>query len=287
MVALAQWAMGSRNRATLVAALLLAIPILFWLGAAIIALVILRQGFREAFPVALWASLPAIGWVAAGDPTPLVMVIGTSLLAVILRSSVRLELAVMAVLVPGIFLYWLFPALMPELLPKVIEATRQSVSAALAEQPVFLAELLPYVDAVVVGGLAAIHSVMMVLCLILARHWQARLYNPGGFAAEFRMLRLPSAYALPALLLVFSAGELQPELAGMVPILTVPLVLAGIAMVHGVVHLTVASPGWLLPVYVGLFVFGPYMYTLLIFVAALDSILNIRARLKDTAGTDD
>jgi hypothetical protein len=287
MTALAQWAMGSRLRVILVAALLLVIPILFWLGAALLALVILRQGCREGVRVSLWAGLPALAWFAAGDPTPLIMIIGTGLLAMILRSTVRLDLAVLGTVLPGELLYLVLPLLFPDVLPFVIEHTRTSVAESLQSQPDFLARIQPYVGAVVLGGLAALHSLMMVLCLLLARYWQARLYNPGGFGTEFRQLRLPLAFTLPAVLLVFASGQLQPELAGMVPVLTVPMVLAALAMLHGVVNASSAGRGWLLPVYVGLFAFGPYMYTLLIFVAALDSILNIRARLKDTADGDE
>lgn len=287
MLALAQWAMASRVRAILVAACLLAIPMLFWMGAALVALALLQQESREGLKVALWSSLPAVGWMAAGDPTPFLIVAGCSVLALVLRQTVRFELVAIGAALLGEAAYFMLPALLGEILPLVIDSTRDAVAAALAQQPELRAEVLPYVGAVVQGGLAGLHTLVLILCMLLARYWQACIDNPGGFGKEFRQLRLPMGYMLPGMLLVFTAGQLQPELAGMVPVLTVPMAITGLAMLHAVVHSTATSPAWLAVVYVGLLVMGPYMYTLLIFVAALDSILNIRARLKDTASGDE
>ena len=72
MLSIARWAMASRTQATVAAGAALAIPLLFWLGAAIVALVTLRHGAAEGSRVFMWASLPGIAWLAAGDPTPLV-----------------------------------------------------------------------------------------------------------------------------------------------------------------------------------------------------------------------
>ena len=70
MKVLAQWAMASRKQATVAAAICLALPMLFWLGSALLVLVVLRHGQREGMLVGLWALLPAIAWFAVGDFTP-------------------------------------------------------------------------------------------------------------------------------------------------------------------------------------------------------------------------
>lgn len=284
MKALAQWAMTGRWQATAAAGLSLAVPLLFWIGAAVLALVILRQGFRDGGRVVLWSLLPAVAWLAAGDPTPLLVAVGTSLAAIVLRQLIRLDLAVMTAGVLGIVAYLILPLLLSEVLPQVEQASQNAVTEALQSNPQLLAELQPMVGPMISGVLAALHALVVILCLLLGRYWQSALYNPGGFGQEFKQLRLPLAYSLPVLLVSLAAGQLQPELAGVTPVLSVPLMIAGLALFHGLVTKSRASSNWMVLVYLALVVFGPYMYTLLIFGALLDSIFNLRARLKDTAG---
>ena len=284
MKALAQWAMKGRWQATVAAAGCFAIPLLFWLGAAVVALVILRHGLREGGKVVLWSLLPAIAWLAMGDPTPLLAAAGTAVAALVLRQTIRLDRAVVVAGVLGILAYVLLPYLLADVLPAVEEASQKAVSEALQNDPEFLARLQPMIGPMISGVLAALHVLVIILCLLLGRYWQSALFNPGGFGREFKQLRLPLAYSLPALLASLAAGQLQPELAGVTPVLTVPLMIAGLALFHGLVAKSQASPNWMVLVYLALVVFGPYMYTLLIFGALLDSLVDFRARLKDTAG---
>jgi len=284
MKALAQWAMKGRWQATVVATLCLAIPILFWLGAAIQALVLLRHGLSQGGRVVLWSLLPAVAWAAAGDPTPILISVGTSALAIMLRHTVRLDQTVLVGALFGIIAYFILPILLSDILPQVQQQSEELMAEFLKSDPDFRDEVLPMVAPIVSGGLAALHSLVIILCLLLGRYWQSSLYNPGGFGQEFRQLRMPLAYSLPAIVVSLAAGELEPVLAGVTPVLTVPLVIAGVALFHGLAKQTQTSSGWLVLMYIAFFTFGHYMYTLLIFVALLDSLLDIRTRLKDTAG---
>lgn len=71
------------------AALATLVPWLFWLGAAIAALVTLRKGFAPALPVIIAAALPAGFWWSQGDVIPLASVLLVTLMAVILRERMR------------------------------------------------------------------------------------------------------------------------------------------------------------------------------------------------------
>ena len=53
------------------------------------------------------------------------------------------------------------------------------------------AVVLPRPEAGQIAGMlgAGTAAMMSVLCLLLARYWQAALYNPGGFGEEFRALQ--------------------------------------------------------------------------------------------------
>ncbi len=58
-------------QATIGAAVSTLVPWLFWLGAAIAALVTLRRGLSSALPVIVAAALPAGWWWSQGDVIPL------------------------------------------------------------------------------------------------------------------------------------------------------------------------------------------------------------------------
>ena len=76
MRALAQYVMRGPMQAGGVAAVATALPLLFWIGAAVIGLVILRLGIRQGLNIGLWAVLPALGWATFGqDPTALVVLL--------------------------------------------------------------------------------------------------------------------------------------------------------------------------------------------------------------------
>ncbi len=286
MIFLAKWAMQSRSKAILATAICFAIPLMFWAGAALTALILLRQGWNEGRTVVFWAILPALGWLSAGDPTPLVVGLGTGVAALVLRESIRMDLAMLMSALLGMVMYWVLPLTLADVLPLVIEHIEEVAAGALSDEPGVLAQVHVYVSPMIVGILAAMHVLVLALCLLLGRYWQSVLYNPGGFGREFKEWRLPLVYAVPVALSVISASQLHPDLVGILPLLTVPMFLAGLSMFHGVVMKTSASSNWMFPIYIGLVLFGPYMYTLLIFVAVVDSLVDVRSRLKDTASGD-
>src|SRR5690554_6369069 len=135
MKAFAQWAMQSRLRATATAFVCMATPLLFWLGAALVGLVILRQGWRGGRNVLAWAVLPAIAWVSIGAPTPLMAILGANALAVTLQQTVRLDytLYLATGLGRGMSL-WLL-VLMPEVLELAAIRSKEVIEKSLADQP--------------------------------------------------------------------------------------------------------------------------------------------------------
>jgi hypothetical protein len=280
--ALAKWSMDKPLNAIIAIAGSLFIPLLFWLGAALMALSILRHGAKEAANVVLWGSLPAFAWLAMGDPTPLLTALGASTLAIILRSSVDLRLTLMSASGIGVLFYFVLPMLMPEVLAEVQKHSEALLSEALKDNLELWQNIQPKVGPLMVGALAAIITVVMVLCLLLARWWQAAFYNPGGYSKEFHPLRLPVGFTGAVVLLLVFSSSLPPLISGILPVLTIPLVIAGTAFVHGIIGKKNLGGQWLFAFYISVFFFGPYLFTLLIFIALIDSIVDIRGRLKDT-----
>lgn len=280
--ALAKWSMDKPLNAIIAIAATLFIPLLFWLGAALMALSILRHGAKEAANVILWGSLPAFAWLAMGDSTPLLSALGASTLAIILRSSIDLRLTLMSASGIGVLIYFALPMLMPEVLVEVQKQSEAMLAEALKDNLELWHSIQPKVGPLMVGALAAVQTMVMVLCLLLARWWQAAFYNPGGYSEEFHVLKLPVGYAAGVVLLLVFGSSLPPLISGMLPILTIPLVIAGTAMVHGIVGMKNLGGHWLVAFYIGVFISGPYLFTLLIFVSLIDSLIDIRGRLKDT-----
>ena len=115
---------------------------------------------------------------------------------------------------------------------------------------------------------------MVIGALTLGRWWQSLLYNPGGIGEEFRKLRLPIPVAFGLLLLGWGFG-----LAGMlewVLLVTVPLVVVGLVLVHSLA----SQRGWnslvMVVFYVLLVFLVQIIYLMLVVMALLDSLLDFR-----------
>ena len=292
MRGLAEYIMRGRKEATLVVAIAAAIPLLFWFSAAALALVILRRGLSEALPVLVWGILPALAWAMVGDWTPLLVIVGAGGLAVLLRQ--RSDWApVVALAVPlGVaFALVLLLALneplqqlagqIRDMLPEILAGIGGLDEADTAQLEALLVPLLA-------GLMGAVHTLMALVSLMIGRSWQARLYNPGGFRQEFHQLRLSPLVAI-ALLALTLIGPRWTELALVAPIASVPLLLAGIALVHGIVGLRGLGSAWLVAMYVMFAFVAQLIYPLIMFLAFVDSLFDFRSRMRPAgpSGNDD
>ncbi|MGK0442630.1 MAG: hypothetical protein ACJA0N_002445, partial [Pseudohongiellaceae bacterium] len=191
MRALAEFVMKGRPQAIFVAVLASTTVLFAWVGAAVVALVILRQGFKEGFYILLWALLPAIVMAVVGDTGPLATTLGAAMLAAVLRATTSWPLVLVAAVLSGILtglaLLVFGQAYIEEILRFVSEFFTQIQNQAAAGQPVKLP--MP-TEAQILGLLGLGNAITVTLCLILARWWQSMLYNPGGFSQEFHKLRL-------------------------------------------------------------------------------------------------
>ncbi|HPE62241.1 MAG: hypothetical protein KDI15_01120 [Thiothrix sp.] len=131
------------------------------------------------------------------------------------------------------------------------------------------------------GSLAAGFVLLTVLSLMLARHWQAALYNPGGFREEMATLRLGRAPALLAIGLITLALIIgQPLLVNLVLVCLAVFLFGGIALIHGLHARFELHPGWLFGFYAFL-LFAPFqMGVLLAAFGMIDSLANFRNQLR-------
>ncbi|WP_110685508.1 hypothetical protein [Salinicola aestuarinus] len=279
MLALARWIMRGTPQAIVAAALTALVPWLFWFSAAVAGLVTLRRGFTTAAPVLIASALPAGWWWMQGDAVPLASVLLVTLMATVLRSRMRWSETLIVATVASMVLVQLgvfVPA--GGAGPLLAELRRSSTDVAgmldqLSAQGVdtqLLAE-------VVIGGVTGLVVLMAaVACTALARSWQAGLYNPGGFREEFHALKL-SRKQLLLLVGVLVAGMLL-TLPAAALLAWVPLLVAGVALVHGFIGLKGMSGLWLVGFYVLLLTTWPTILIVLL-LALVDTFADFRGRL--------
>jgi len=240
MRALAEFIMRGRMQAILVVGVAAALPMLFWLSAAAGSLVLLRRGLNDALSVLVWAVVPALAWWYFGDPRTLLVLLGSLGLALLLRNQASWARVMLCSVGLGLLYVWGLGAVFGEPiaalageLQKVLPETLSGAYEQFSDEE--RARLGALLAPVLTGLLAALLQIVTLLSLMLARYWQAALYNPGGFGSEFRALRFPPVVAIMLLVGMLLGPSLGAQFAVLTPLCSVPLVFAGVALMHGLV----------------------------------------------------
>jgi len=130
------------------------------------------------------------------------------------------------------------------------------------------------------GLMAAGLSLNIMLGLLIGRSWQAKLYNPGGFASEFQQLRLGKSVAILTLVMMvvtaLPLGDSVAILRACLLVLLVVFTLQGLSVVHAIVRQQQRQSFWLVAVYVLLIVMMPQMAVLLTIIGVLEQWFNFR-----------
>lgn len=284
MRALAEYIMRGRMQATFVVVGSAAFPLLLWLSAAAGSLVLLRRGANDALGILVWAMLPALAWWYFGDPSTLLVLVGTLSLALLLRAGWSWNRVLLGSVVLGVVYGLVIGAVYRDALTTMSGELQKLVPGMLegAQHQLTLddrARIDSLITPVLTGLMAALLQVMSLLSLIVGRFWQAMLYNPGGFGREFRALRLPMPVMLLLLALMVLGPNMGSQWAMLTPLCSVPLLFAGIALVHGLANQGGLARFWLVGMYITLLLFMQLVYPLLVVLAIVDSLLDFRGRL--------
>jgi hypothetical protein len=274
MRGLAEYAMLGRRQAIITVLLCGFFPWLYFISAAVVGLVNLRKSLTEGLVILLWSMLPAGLLWALGDSSSLVLMICIAALSQVLKRYDSWQLVILLCAGLGVFiqisLNWQ---------ASYIEQIEAMVSEVIALQQDQGAEFPYTAEQFVELGLSfygASHALIMLLCLMLARWWQAALYNKGGFQQEFHQLRFDSRMMLPVfgLILVGMAGV--DPFASWLVILCIPPIVGGIALMHYMVAYKKMGAIWLTLCYLTLFMMTP----IVILLGMLDSGMDLRKRIK-------
>ncbi|MGB4247217.1 MAG: hypothetical protein WBJ75_05800 [Pseudohongiellaceae bacterium] len=283
MRALAEFAMAGRRQAVQAAMLLGVLPVINFLSAPVVALVFLRYGRKEGLIVLAWAVLPALGWAVAGDMIPFLLLIGISILATVLRSTGSWEVTVLSGIGVGIG-----AQLGMTLRPELLQVLQQQIELVMSS-PEMQGQVTPLTPEQLQQMLRMFFGTMLMflslVLLMMARSWQAKLYNPGGFRDEFHQLRLSWKSSAGLLLMFVLAGLGTPILQQVSLFFVLPLLFTGVALVHGMVGLK-KWPGAVLVIFYASLL-SPIVTQIVVFAAIADSWYDFRSRLRPKSGPPD
>ncbi len=262
------------------------------IGAAVVALLALRNGAISGINVILLASAAlAVLFVAAGVPPAVSFVAGlvqwtpVLLLALVLRVTrcwqVTLQAGLALTLLGAVLLHWLYPDI-SGLWRSLLERYLQPVLEQAGRHQGDIGAMLDSLASQLTGLLIASLLLSSLLALMLGRQMQAVLYNPGGFRQEFLALRAGLWPAVLGLLLIVWSLAGGPEvLDDLLVVLGAVYFLQGVAVVYALV--TARSPmKWSVPVLVlvmvvSLVLLGP-LITLLSGLGLADALADFRHR---------
>lgn len=270
MRGLAEFVMTGRKQAMIAVVLLGLVPLVNLLSPVVVGLVMLRKGLNEASVILAFALLPLAAWAMIGDFVPIILLFGISGLALLLRESESWEFTLLAAVGVGIAIE-IYLRLQPALLDVLIQQLEVYLqNNGLQEMQ------MEEVRSVLISAIGAVYMFLSIALLMLARYLQASLYNPGGFQQEFHLLRIEQkvAFLLIALMLLASFEIVIPE--SWVLYFAVPLLFAGIGLVHGLAKQQNLSSMWLIAFYALLML--PVAIQLVVLAALVDSWYDFRSR---------
>lgn len=301
MQSLASFVMRGRSQAVMSATVLAILSLLFppvsILSCAVVALVTLRSGIAAGAIVLLLTGVASgvLAQVVLGNAIPvigffLVMWLPGWLLAMLLRVSRSLALTLQGgvvlalVMLASQYLQVQDPvAQWRDLLEPFTQSLVESQLVENSQQPVLLQEMAQWMPGLVTVGFL----LQSMASMLLARWWQARLYNPGGFRQEYHQLRLPRSVAIVTALILglmlLNSGQIT-WLEYVAMLLLSAWFFHGLALAHGVLGLIGANRGWLIGIYALLLFALPHAVTALAAAGFVDAWFDFRARLRSGKG---
>ena len=281
------------------------IPVIGGIGILIAAFVTLRKGAKEGALVMLAATVASIVYYAApasvtqADSLVLVMAVSSNIfawaLSMVLRQfgnwSFTLEFAGLAGVVIIAIVHLIFPevqdwwmTMIKEYLVKTTEAVanlESSAATAVTLDSAKQSQLAMYLKGVATGYATASVLLNALIQVLLARWWQAIMFNPGGLKPELQSVRLShviGAIFIIALVTAYLGNELALDT---LPVLCIVFFIAGLSLIHSLFNL--AQPKtkwlWLIAIYAGIFYKLPLGIIIVSLIALFDTGFDFRNRL--------
>jgi hypothetical protein len=280
--ALAEFILRGRLQALIVALIGSFFPLI---SSAAIALVSICKGAKEGTLLFLWVSLALVLIQQAGSENPLLTAVSIASLGImVIAATVHKVLAswqwtLLAIVAVSVAVSLAFGIFMGSSVTNLL-ATAQEMLSNVKSQEQDAQLSIGLTDSMLLGLVATILAIGSMMSLMLARWWQAGIYNPGGFQKEFHSYTIDAKIAV-LLVVILIVGQLLPQSSKLWAELAVlPLLVAGIALVHFTVKLFGQGKQWLAFVYVGMIMVGKPVTLILVLLGLTDSLIDLRSRLE-------
>lgn len=265
------------------------LPFIGWLSIIIVGLVTLRKGALEGLLVLMWSAVPALAMTFVATDIFLVSQVLFSGIVVwffslLLRAQLSwaqlLEIMawigiVLVLLAHGCFdnIYAWWGAKIQTLV-----AQYDSLGNGNAVSKSMSAEHIYYLTHIATGFFVSMISLNAVFNLLVARWWQASIFNPGGLKQEFLMIRLSYRVALALLAVAILAFCNVTWSFDLLPVLLVVFFVAGFSLMNAWLVRFRNAWVWMLLFYVLLVLRFMFFGAAVMVVAIVDSIIDIRKR---------
>lgn len=291
MRAVSEFVFKNRNRAIAVAMLCSVLPFIQWFAAAIMALVTLRKSTTEGFLLLLWISLPGVVIGFTGHPDVLLnqvicQNILTFILALTLRHAVSWSVVIDTALLIGIVVVGLVHTFVADPQAWWLGKLTHNLDALTNLAPFMAAteakEVLAKFAMLATGSQMLIVFLGSLSTLAFARWWQSYLFYQGGFNKEIKNIEVSKLAFMFLLITAFGVLSKQVLFFDIAPLLLLPLMIAGLSLVHHIINQkTKRSWFWLILFYSLFVLFVPYVVGFVCVIALTDCWFHFRQRGKD------
>tara|TARA_R110000868_G_scaffold392875_1_gene663718 strand:- start:29994 stop:30929 length:936 start_codon:yes stop_codon:yes gene_type:complete len=290
--------------ALVLASINLVLPICGWVVGVIIAIVTLRKGWRASLPIVVLACVPGIVqlFFPVHNVLFIVNVIAAMmtvwLLACLLHRTVSWSVTIQTLAIAFAIVIVIIHVVYPDItswwathMQDYLAKAEKQMQLPVAEQQVLAQRVSQW--AKLFTGLQ-LASLLMTgyFWLILARWWQAVMFNPGKLKPELHNIRINRLLAIMIVAALLLASITKAAVCfDVLPVLIIPTVVAGLSLFHCFAA-TRKSPTMWVTLFYAFFVMamitgviGVMFLMLLMIFAMLDSFMNLRLRFKTQAPT--
>ena len=265
----------------------LLIPLMIVFSNAAIALITLRKGWQQGvvYTLLATATLAFIGialkqqvsnGIVAGLAIWLPIVLITSTLAMTKSWSKTLQLTLILG-ASGILLFHLVYPDTETYWKAVLEPMKPLLQEVYQLKGSNIDDILNDAARWMTGTFTAAFAVIAIISLIIARNWQARLYNPGGFGEEFRQIVIGKQFAIALLVGIAIAVITQSQLfVELILVGITVFMFQGLSLAHALVKQRDMNIRWLVGLYVLMLILLIHMIVLLATFAIIDNFVDFR-----------
>lgn len=294
MRAIGMYLLRSRSHVTLTVLLLSLISVyflpMFWCTSIVIALATLRHGPKDGLMLTSWACLPVVAFILAQhvDVDAVVLILDYMLIflvASLLYSYSSWKFVLEFSVLSGFVLVLLMNTYATDIIQawsitvaSMVTNLEQAKKITLGlEQKAYFVQILTMLA---VGLLVLQVLLSNIMALLMARAWQAYLFNPGGLAAEFKKIRASKWVSIAVVVVTLICVLDYPIAFEFLPVLFLPHIIAAVSLIHYVADKNPNKQIFLGLFYITALIAASVVIPMLIIIGFIDSFYDYRKARK-------